>query len=161
MFSVQQPSKQSGFTLVEMLIVISVFALMTTGAVLSYRSFSQRQQVIQSAKNIQDAMRFAQKKSRVGEKPTGCGTLSGYTVAGTTNSTTITLTAACTNPTQNYQVTTSTLVGGARLESAFSTTFGVITGGVTGSNSVSVVLGSYTYTFNVNVGGDISEGAYE
>ena len=159
MFSVQQPSKQSGFTLVEMLIVIAVFALMTGGAVVTYRNFAQRQQVLQSAKNIQESMRFAQKKARAGEKPSGCTTLNGYILAGTTSSTTLTLTADCTN--QDYQVTTGSLVGAARLASNISTSFHVITGGVTGTNTVRVTLGSYTYRFDVNVGGDISEGSYE
>ncbi|MEO8581864.1 MAG: type II secretion system protein [Patescibacteria group bacterium] len=159
LYSVTSPSTQRGFTLIEMLIVIAIFALLTGGAVVSYRAFYQRQQVLQSAKNLQEAMRFAQKKARVGEKPAGCQTLNGYIVTGTTSSAIITLTADCTN--QDYVVTTATLAGSALLTTNLNKTFRVITGGVVNPGTVSLVYGTYTYTFNVNVGGEITEGAYE
>lgn len=150
---------KNGFTLVEMLIVIGIFILMTGGAVVTYREFSRREQVVQSSKNIQEAMRFAQKKARAGEKPSGCQTLNGYIVSGTTSSTTITLTADCSN--QDYAVTTMQLVGAARLSQSLNKTFRVITGGVVNPGSVSVQLDTIVYTFDVNIGGEITEGAYE
>jgi prepilin-type N-terminal cleavage/methylation domain-containing protein len=151
--------RQAGFTLVELMIVIVLFVMLTSGAVLSYRSFYQRQQVLQSAKNVQEAMRFAQKKSRVGEKPPGCQTLNGYIVRGNSSSPTITLTADCTNA--DYTVTTVSLVGNARLVSNLNTTFLVITGGVINPDMVSVAYGSYMYTFEVNEGGEITDGDFE
>lgn len=149
----------SGFTLIEMMIVISIFVIMSTGAVINYRAFNQRQQALQSAKNLQEAFRLAQKKARVGDKPTGCQTLNGYLVTGTTSSTTITITADCTN--QDYQVSTAQLIGNARLQSNVSVTFRVISGGVVGSGTIRTVVGSYIYAFDVNKGGEITEGQYE
>lgn len=152
--------KNDGFSLIELLIVISLFAVLTSGAVINYRAFYQRQQVLQSVKNLQDAMRFAQKKARVGEKPAGCQTLNGYAVTGTTGGTTITLVADCTN--QDYAVSTSiSLVGNARLTANLNKTFRVITGGVVNPGTVRITYGGYTYAFDVNEGGEISEGAYE
>lgn len=152
-------NSNSGYSLVELLIVIVLFTMISSGAVVTYRAFYQRQQVLQSAKNLQDAMRLAQKKSRVGEKPTGCQTLNGYIITGTTNSTTLTLTADCTN--QDYAVTTATLVGNARLSANLNKTFRVITGGVVNPGTVSIVYGSYTYVFDVNIAGEITEGAFQ
>ena len=167
----QQPINQAkfwiaGFTLIEMLIVITIMAVLSTGSVVSYRVFSQRQQVLQSAKNIQEAMRFAQKKARVGEKPAGClaanQRLSGYQVTGAVNSATITVSAICVSPNATIQVTTYQLVGNVQLSAALSVTFVSITGGVlpAGTTTVRVGLGGYAYSFTVNQGGNISEGAY-
>lgn len=152
---------QGGFTLIEMLIVAVIFVLISSGAFLNYRKFIRRQQVLQSAKNLQEALRVAQKKARVGEKPTGCVTLNGYKVTVATNTRTIRIYAACSN--QDYQVTTAELFGNARMTAPLVITFKVITGGVEGAGPISVgYWGSYDiYTFNVNVGGEITEGAYE
>ncbi len=152
-------SSRQGFSLIELLIVIALFVLLTSGAVLNYRAFNQRQQVLQSAKNVQEALRFAQKKARVGEKPTGCVTLNGYKVSGTTASTQVILTADCTN--QDYQVTSLSLVGNARLTVNLDKTFSVITGGVVNPGTIAIRYGAYTYAFDVNVGGEITEGAYQ
>lgn len=151
--------KNSGFSLVELLIVLALFVMLSTGAVATYRAFYQRQQVLQSAKALQDSMRLAQKKARVGEKPPGCVTLNGYMVSATTNSTSVTLTADCSDA--DYVVTTATLVGNARLVSNLNMTFRVITGGVLNPGTVQLRYNTYTYAFDVNIGGEITEGQYQ
>lgn len=154
------PQKYSkGFTLIEVLIAVGIFFLLTGGAVVSYREFLHRQRVIQSAKNVQEAIRIAQKKARAGEKPSGCVTLNGYRVSGTTSSATITVSAVCTN--QTYASTTLTLLGSTRLNSSLSLQIQVISGGVTGGGTIRLNETGYTYAFEVNAGGDISEGTFE
>jgi len=148
-----------GFTLIEVLIVIAIFLLLTVGAMVTYRTFSRRQQVFQSAKIVQEALRFAQKKARVGEKPAGCQTLQGYSVRGTTNSATLTLYAECSN--QDYSVSTMNLIGGGRLRQNITVVFQVISGGVTGTGDIDVGDGQYTYEFTVSRGGEITEGDFE
>lgn len=142
-----------------MLITITILFLLTTGSIVSYRVFSQRQQIVQSVQNVQEAMRFAQKKARVGEKPTGCTTLQGYRVSGTSGGQSVTIRAICSN--QNYDVTTYDLVGDATLSNNINVTFIVITGGASGTGTFRVSLGSYSYSFAVNQGGDISGGAFD
>lgn len=149
----------TGFTLIEMLIVIMIFTLITTGAVVTYRNFSRRQQVLQSAKVVQELMRFAQKKARVGEKPSSCAILNGYRVTAGNGATEVVLTADCTN--NDYIVTRGSLIGSAHMSNAVSMTFKVISGGVSGSGAVDISLGSYTYEFTVSRAGEISEGDFQ
>lgn len=152
-------SRQRGFTLIEMLVSISITLIITGGVMVSYRGFNQRQQLIQSTKNLQQTLRLAQKKARVGEKPTGCQTLEGYTVRGTINSQNVALLAICDLDTE-YPISTTTLSGNTLLDVTFDFTYKVLTGGVIGAGPVQLSNADLIYTFNVNPGGDISEGQY-
>ncbi len=68
-----------GFTLIELLVVITVLALLVGGGVAAYRRFNEKQIVTSATQQIISAIRTVQKKSSVGDKPTGCtGTLQGY-----------------------------------------------------------------------------------
>lgn len=153
-----QRSRRAGFTLVEILIVLSIFILLVTGALVTYRTFSRRQQVLQSALNVQEALRFAQKKARVGEKPPGCQTLQGYSVRGTTSSQILSLYAECSN--QDYLVSTLRLVGTAQLSQNITVVFQVISGGVSGTGNIDLNNASFSYRFTVNRGGEISPGDF-
>lgn len=154
----RQRTARHGFTVIELLIVVLIMALLAGAGFFSIRAFSRRQQVVQSAKNVQEILRFAQKKARVGEKPTGCVTLNGYLVQGTTASSLITVSARCTN--QNYVVTTVNLTDPTRLSQNLNMTFLVLQGGVQNPGDITLTNGAYSYRFSVQVGGDISEGRF-
>jgi prepilin-type N-terminal cleavage/methylation domain-containing protein len=161
MKAMKRPTAQAGFTLIELLIVAVIFVLISSGAFLNYRKFTRRQQVIQSVANLQEALRLAQKKARVGEKPSGCVTLNGYKVTAATNTRTIRIYAACSD--LDHQVTTAELVGNARMTVPLDVTFKVITGGVENAGAVRVgYWGNFEiYRFYVNSGGEITQGDYE
>jgi prepilin-type N-terminal cleavage/methylation domain-containing protein len=156
--------QRRGFTLIEVLVSVTLMIVLTSGAIASYRVFLQRQQVLQSARNVQQMFTVAQKKARVGEKPAGCQTLQGYAVQGIANGNIISVNAVCRNggAEQRYTVSTTTLVGNSRLEQAVDATLKVLTGGITAGTDVTVTITNSVnrFQFTVNRGGGISEGQY-
>jgi len=70
-----------GFTIIELLITISILGLLLTIGLVYYQDFNRRQAVVQAAKELKNNLRLAQSMALSGEKPTGCsGTLEGYRV---------------------------------------------------------------------------------
>jgi prepilin-type N-terminal cleavage/methylation domain-containing protein len=72
-----------GFTIIELLITISVLALLLTIGLVYYQDFNRRQIINQAAKDLKSNLRLAQSRALAGEKPQGwCGgegeTLAGY-----------------------------------------------------------------------------------
>jgi prepilin-type N-terminal cleavage/methylation domain-containing protein len=81
----------SGYSLVELLIVIFIMAIIFTFGMSNYRSFSQRQVLTNTAKNIQADIRLAQSEALSGHVPsdtdcTGTQALNGYAFKVTTSS---------------------------------------------------------------------------
>ena len=74
--------KSSGFSLVELLVVISIICILSVVGIASYINFSRSQTVTQAARKIVQDMRLAQSLANNGQKPTveeGCvGNLSSY-----------------------------------------------------------------------------------
>ncbi len=58
----------SGFTLIELLIVFSLMAILMAVGITSYRNFSQRQILVQAAKELKSNLRLIQQKAITGEK---------------------------------------------------------------------------------------------
>lgn len=152
--------QRNGFTLIEVLVAVSIMIALMSGAIASYRIFVPRQQVLQSARNAQQAFLFAQKKARVGEKPSGCNTLRGYAVRGNISATSLNIYAVCVSG--EYLVTNISFVGTARLEQNVNVTLKVLTGGTATGSDVTVIITNtaYRYSFVVHSGGGISEGGY-
>lgn len=160
---VQIRNDHSGFTLIEIIMVVAIMAMMTGGAINAYSYFNSRQQLIQSAKNIQLLLREAQKRSRVGDKPsTGCVVLQGYRVQASAGASTINLYAVCSNSLNpGINVGSVDLVGEVTLTNAENVMYKVLTGGITGTGNIDVQVSSTNkYRFDVSAGGEISEGDY-
>ena len=80
----------SGFTLIEILVVISVIGIIFTIGVAAYNQFARRQLVNQTSQELRNNLRLAQSKALAGEKPQGClGHLNGYQVNFSANSYTV------------------------------------------------------------------------
>lgn len=71
--------RKKGFTLVEILVAIGIMSLIIGIGGISYRDYSNRQQVTSAAREIRSALRLAQTRAFSGEKPSGCnGNLLSY-----------------------------------------------------------------------------------
>lgn len=71
-------SKNHAYTLIELLIGISIISIIFSVGFASYRDFSRRQALTGVTKAIVSDLRLIQQKSLSGEKPDSCTTLLGY-----------------------------------------------------------------------------------
>lgn len=86
------------YTLIELLVGISIVAIVFGVGFVSYREFSRRQSLTGITKQLVGDLRLAQQLALTGQKPTGevCTTLIGYIIART-SPTSYKLTADCSN----------------------------------------------------------------
>jgi len=148
--------KQSGFTLVELMVTITISALLLAGGLTSYTRFNSRQTLTNSVRGLQLLLRTAQKQARVESKPTGCTRLVSYAVqVAAANMTAANLIAECTN--QNYTLQTLQFDSGVSSKAAFNIHFLVLQGGVTGATTINLTNGTLTGTFSVDQGGEVTD----
>lgn len=170
--------KNSGFSLIELLVVTAIMLVVVGGSIAGFVTFRDRQQVTTGSKEIQQLLRSAQAKARVRETPTSCSfdgnRLQGYRVVFN-SSTYVTLhplcgaDAAIANPTTLTQldsISSVTLVGATMVTSLSSIDFytlhrGVkihIGGGIyTNSQQVKFTGNTYSYCFDVEDNGSIGD----
>ena len=70
----------TGFTLIELMVVISIMALLFGFSYASYREFQRRQVLIQAGNMLITNLRLAQQLAFSGRKEAGCVTLDGYAI---------------------------------------------------------------------------------
>lgn len=158
-----------GFTVIELLVAVSIFIVLATIGMVSYSDFNRRQQITQSAKEVQTFLRSAQKKARVGERPAGCSSLRGYRVQAHASLLRLILSAECAGATPLVEIATFELPHNTRLSAATDISFNVLAGGVTlntaGSLPATITVQSiqsanpYRYAFQIDAGGSVSEGS--
>jgi len=135
-----------GFTLVELLVVMSIIGVLFGIGIAQYMNFNRRQILDQATQELKNNLRFAQSKALAGEKPSNwCASpyhLRGYRLKFTTN--------------QNYSIEAVCSDGGTRQVKSIS-----FPGPVTKSSGSTSVLfkvlaqgieGSTTY-FTLNYSG--------
>jgi prepilin-type N-terminal cleavage/methylation domain-containing protein len=145
-----------GFTMIELLVSVSILVLLMGGGIAGFINLNDRQTLVNSGKEVQLMMRSAQKKARVGEKPTGCDRLVGYSVVvGSGSFSEAELRAECDNG--SYVRQTYVFPNNVIVENAVSMRFVVLHGGVEGAGTVSITFGTRRLSFDVGKGGDISE----
>lgn len=151
--------RQTGFTLLELLISITIMLLMVGIGIASFITFNERQQLTGGAKELQEFFRSAQTRARTGDIPVGCGTFSGYNVQMAIDSSSAQMYAICS--TGNVLRSEKSLTGSVTPQNAINMTFINLHGGVTNASTVVLGLpnGTLTYTFKVTEGGEITQGA--
>jgi prepilin-type N-terminal cleavage/methylation domain-containing protein len=143
-----------GYTLVELLVGISIVAVIFGVGFISYREFSRRQSLTGITKQLVGDLRLAQQLALTGQKPEVCTKLIGYTFTATSSN--YKIIASCsggTVETKTVDISADTTI------SAGSVTFKVLGQGTsltspltfTITNSSSGVSGTVT----IGIGGDI------
>jgi len=70
---------RKGYTLIEILVTLTIIGLLFSFGFAGFRDFSRRQEVVGAGRKVIGDLRLAQQKSLSGEKPSGCtGSLSTY-----------------------------------------------------------------------------------
>lgn len=88
--------RTSGYTLIELLIVMAIIAILVTIGYLNFQDYSRHQALISAARSIQVNIRQAEEYAAAGKKPSGCLTLlNGYQFK-VTSQTTYEIDAICT-----------------------------------------------------------------
>lgn len=158
MISVPVSTQRSGFTMIELLVVIGIMILIFGGGISAYIRLDRRQSLVNVCKEIEQIARSAQKKARVGDRPEGCDRLTAYRVSRTaTGPDVIGLQAICDNGSttiQEYDVPSVFTV-----ESIGTMNFRVLHGGLLEEESLVQVTSSgpnYRCQFTVESGGSIT-----
>lgn len=87
--------KPKGYTLIEILVVLSIVGLIFAASFASFREFSRRQAMLSAARNLKSDIKLVQEQAIAGKKPQGCDELTHYALAFTASS--YEITAECVN----------------------------------------------------------------
>ena len=89
------PAQQKAFTIIELIIVITIMIVLAGSALVSVMSFNQNQGTTDDAKTVLTEMRRVYAKATGVFYPNGCTNLTGYTVTIAKDSTDMSVTANC------------------------------------------------------------------
>ncbi len=91
-----------GYTLIELLVAITILGIIFSAGYISFRDFSRRQALAGAVRAVSGDLRLAQELAFSGKKPTGCITLNGYRFKTAADS--YGIVAACSFPEIEYEV---------------------------------------------------------
>lgn len=153
---IASPIHRSGFTLIEIIVVVSIMLLMMGGGIATYTAFRSGKIAQRQARLVSDLLDEARHSAISGEKPTDCGanSLTGYSVA--LNPDNAVMTAVCaggTPPSKTRQLTDATISSNVA-----TITFKVLTGGAVDA-VVDVCADSHLFRITVTSAGNVTEPA--
>lgn len=181
LFSKKMTRKNLGFTLVEMLVTISIMLMITGGGIAAFIGFNDKQSVQVAVKDLQTLLRAAQTKAKVGENAEICRTnylptvlnLRSYRVYMDSDTSTAILYAVCTDQkfapfgrveyVERSRISfdsnvTARIQGGGDIDVEFLS----LLGGVDGAGVIEISgLDSNVYDFEITSSGEIREGAFQ
>ena len=148
--------KDRGFTLIEIIVSVSLLLLLSGLFIANYNGFSSSQNVKQAASDVVTNLQAARINASSGVKPDGCDTLVGYIVNFPTAST-YTAQASCQNNV-NFPVTTYTLPTGVTFSpTPQAITFYALNRGASGDQTISLTGSGTTMNVSVFASGVVSE----
>ena len=163
----QLPSNQSmkGYTLIEILVALTVVGILFGVGYVSFRDFSRRQSINSNARQVASDLRFAQELSASGKKPAGCtGSLDGYNFR-VTSATAYSIEAKCSlaGVAQIVSAKTVSLINNVRVSTSGTNPilFKSVSEGtnIPAGQSVTLVLSqpgvAYTASLTIGQNGDI------
>ena len=72
------PSSSFGYTLIELLVTLTIVSLLFGFGYANYRGFARNQALVAAARVVKADLRLAQGQALAGKKPVGCDVLDGY-----------------------------------------------------------------------------------
>ncbi len=145
---------KKGFTIIELLVTMGVILLLGGGVVAAFNNFNENQRVKQAALGFKSNLRFAQNKALSGEKPSGCGTLVGYTVSFAASS--YTIQAQCDSGLVGATITTLFPSGVSFVPVPSPFTFAVLTGRIASDTTITLSGLNKTYSLTVSGSGNVN-----
>jgi len=151
---------QVGFTLIELIVAISIMMLLLGSGVVTYLRFNDRQGLLAGVNELKSVLRTAQTRARLGDRPEGCDRLLYYEVRLPVQSSTVSLIAECENG--PYTRSEVVLSAQTRAVSLIETQFKVLHGGVINPGTITLESPQgLSYSFAVTEGGEVTAGALE
>lgn len=86
----------SGFTLIEVLVGLTIVGLIFAVGFVGFREFARRQALLGAVRRIEGDLRLAQQQALAGKKPVGCVVLDGYRFSASSENQ-YRIQAACSN----------------------------------------------------------------
>jgi prepilin-type N-terminal cleavage/methylation domain-containing protein len=159
--------KSRGFSLIELLVVISIMMLVLGGGIATYMSFNEKQTVLEATNQLRSYLLQAQSKARNGVMINCTLPLKGYRVSFTNIATPLTINVQelCDDGTPQGvvgSITTHELPQGVSI-SNFVVTYKVLHGGIVeNANSIDVTVSrnNRTYQFAIKNGGELTTGEW-
>lgn len=151
-------SSSAGFTLLELIVAVGIMIILFGGGISAYLRIDRRQSLVNVCHQIEQYARTAQKRARVGDKPTACNKLEAYRVSRTaTGPDVISMQAVCNNGT--YMVESYNVPTVFTIQSISAMNFRVLHGGLTEAANVTIMARSsspnYQCQFVVETGGSV------
>ncbi len=149
-------AKNTGFSLIEMLISIGILMTIVGVGIASFLTFNDRQVVLNAGKDVQGQIKAAKAKAQAGDTPEGCTRLEGYAVRISANGPRSRLLAVCEN--DDYLDHPVDFPTGVTSTDTIDITFLGLHGGVQGAETVTIQSDKWAYAFDITSGGEVSEG---
>lgn len=150
---------QKGFTLLELIVVFSVIAILSTIGIASFVSYSRQQSLQAAVYDLTTILNLARSRAYSQVKPSECAgqTLQGYRVTISTSSNSYALEVVCSGfyYSQEQKSLLQPITFNATQTSSTMFFFPVVKGGVIGAGKIAVTGYGKTQTITVNAAGDI------
>jgi prepilin-type N-terminal cleavage/methylation domain-containing protein len=154
--------KLPGFSLIELMVSVTIIGLLAGLGLVGYSDFNQREQVRQAAATLGSHLRETQSRATGGYKPAGWCAAGGITLSAWrlrfTSSTEYVIEGVCSNGSISSPLTRITLPTGITKVSGSQVEFYVLTGASSGASfnlQGSVAGAPYIQQVNISVSGSI------
>jgi type II secretory pathway pseudopilin PulG len=149
-----------GFTVIELVVSISISLLVAGGIIANYNTYNTNQLLKQTALTLKNNLRLLESKAAAGEKPTTvCTTLEGWMITFSTNSYTYKAKCNIEAVTDETIISLPTGVSFETLPLPNPIIFNVLARGTNLDSTISITLSGFgkQYSLQLSPGGDMSD----
>ncbi len=143
---------EKGFTLLELIVVFTIIAILSTMGIASFMTYSRNQTLVQAAQSLENTIHLARSDALSQVKPSVCTgqVLNGYQIDINTLNNTYSLSVVCNGTHVVSQTTLPTTISFSSQTTATSIFYPIISSGATGGNT-KIVLTGYGNNFTINI----------